>query len=278
MAVREDHPIGRGSSQPELTLCAIEDLPKALAAILEEHRPSRMPFFRRLAGLPRTVASDPRLLGEIHLVYQSAMHATRAAVYYLPHLDRPALRKRKLQILIDDDGLADGDTHHYQLTRAFRAIGAKCLLEDEEFGDLGELCHYLEAETADFVRLAPKLYSRSLGAWCAIEMLSVDWMRALADALSVHFPQFKHEPYFEECFSHHVEERHAAEAVEVTQLVLAARPELIDATLRDARLIAEALDGVWAHLDRIVATAEPAAVAAGGSIVRRQSGTREASS
>jgi len=109
-------------------------------------------------------------------------------------------------------------------------------------------------------------------------MLSVDWIRALADALSVHFPQFKHEPYFEECFSHYVEERHAAEAVEVTQLVLAARPELIDATLRDARLIAEALDGVWAHLDRIVATAEAAAVAAGGSIVRRQSGTREASS
>jgi hypothetical protein len=151
-----------------------------------------------------------QLLGQIHLVYQSAMHATRAAVYYLPHLDRPALRKRKLQIFIDDDGLADGDTHHYQLTRAFRAIGAKCLLEDEEFGDPGELCHYLEAETADFVRLAPKLYSRSLGAWCAVEMLSVDWMRALADALSVHFPQFKHEPYFEECFSHHVEERHAS--------------------------------------------------------------------
>jgi hypothetical protein len=188
------------------------------------------------------------------------------------------LRKRKLQIFIDDDGIANGDTHHYQLTRAFRAIGAKRLLEDEEFGDPGELCHYLEAETADFVRLAPELYSRSLGAWCAVEMLSVDWIRALADALSVHFPQFKHEPYFEECFSHHVEERHAAEAVEVTQLVLAARPELIDATLHDARLIAEALDGVWAHLDRIVATAEAAAVAAGGSIVRRQSGTREASS
>ena len=62
------------------------------------------------------------------------------------------------------------------------------LLEDEEFGELGELCHYLEAETADFVRLAPKLYSRSLGAWCTVEMLSVDWMRALADALSVSLP------------------------------------------------------------------------------------------
>ncbi|MBV9685669.1 MAG: hypothetical protein JO096_00450 [Alphaproteobacteria bacterium] len=256
---------------------ATEDLTQALAAALEKHRPSRMPFFRRLAGLPHAVASDPQLLGQIHLVYQSAMHATRAAVYYLPHLDRPALRKRKLQIFIDDDGLADGDTHHYQLTRAFRAIGAKCLLEDEEFGDPGELWHFLEAETADFVRLAPKLYSRSLGAWCAVEMLSVDWMRALADALSAHFPQFKHEPYFEECFSHHVEERHAAEALEVTKMVLDSRPELIEATLRDARLIAEALDGVWTHLDRIVATAEAAAARSQGALVGRRSETRDRS-
>ena len=87
-----------------------------------------MPFFRT-PGLPcpARLASDPCVLGQIHLLYQSAMHATRAAVYYLPHLDRPALRKRKLQIFIDDDGLADGDTHHYQLTRAFLSIGADCL-------------------------------------------------------------------------------------------------------------------------------------------------------
>jgi pyrroloquinoline quinone (PQQ) biosynthesis protein C len=246
--------------------------------MLGEHRASRMPFFSRLAGLPRALASDPGLLGQIHLVYQSAMHATRAAVYYLPHLDCPALRKRKLRIFIDDDGLADGDTHHYQLTRAFRSIGAACLLEDEEFGELGELCHYLEAETADFVRLAPKLYSRSLGAWCAVEALSADWMRALADALSVHFPHFRHEPYFEECFSQHVEERHAAEALEVTQIVLRARPELLDETLRDAQIIAEALDGVWAHLDRIVREAQATMVPNGSIRVRRQPGTREPTS
>jgi hypothetical protein len=102
------------------------------------------------------------------------------------------------------------------------------------------------------VRLAPKLYSRSLGPWCAIEIMSVDWMRALAEALSVHFPQFKHQPYFADCFAQEVEERHATEAVEVTQLVLRARPELLRATLRDAKIIARALDGVWTHLDRIV--------------------------
>jgi len=87
---------------------AIDVFPSVIRGFLKEHRPSRMPFFRHLANLPFSVASDPTLLGQIHLIYQSAMHATRAAVYYLPHLNSPALRKRKLQILIDDDGLPGG--------------------------------------------------------------------------------------------------------------------------------------------------------------------------
>jgi pyrroloquinoline quinone (PQQ) biosynthesis protein C len=135
--------------------------------------------------------------------------------------------------------------------------------EDEEFADPDELCRHLEAETAHFVRIARPLYSRSLGPWCAVETLSVDWMRALAEALSVHFPRFKDEPYFQECFAQMVEERHAAEALEVTQTVLRARPDQLGPTLRDAKIIAEALDGVWVHLDRIVrravATAPPTA-------------------
>jgi hypothetical protein len=234
---------------------AIEAFPSEIEAFLEEHRPSRMPFFKHLAALPFSVASDPLLLGQIHLIYQSAMHATRAAVYYLPHLDSPALRKRKLQILVDDDGLPGGETHHYQLTRAFLNIGAKTLLEEEEFGDPDELSGYLDAETSHFVRLARRLYSRSLGPWCAIELMSVDWMRALAEAFSIHFPQFIEEPYFKECFSLQVEERHAAEALAVTQMVLKARPALLDETLRDAKQMAEALDGVWKRLDRLVQNA-----------------------
>jgi hypothetical protein len=248
-----------GYVRPEF--CTVEDFPDAIIAMFERHRPSRMPFFGRLAAMPRSAAADPRFLGQIHLIYQSAMHATRAAVYYLPHLDSPALRKRKLQIFIDDDGLQGGDTHHYQLTRAFRHIGAKCVLEDDEFGDPEELFRYLAGETAHFVLLARRLYARSLGPWCVVETMSVDWMRALAEALSVHFPQFKHEPYFEECFSHMVEERHAAEAIEVTQLILRARPELLAETLRDASAIAEALDGVWTQLDRIVQRAAAPAAA-----------------
>jgi hypothetical protein len=240
-------------------LAAIEGLPETMAAMLEEHRPSRMPFFRRFASLPRRVAGDACLLGRIHLLYQAAMHVTRAAVYHLPHLDSPALRKRKLRIFIDDDGLPNGDTHHYQLTRAFLGVGAMCLLDEEEFGEAGELCHYLDGETAHFVQLVPKLYARSLGPWCAVEMLSNDWMQALADALATHFPRVREEPYFADCFSQHVEERHAAEALELTQLVLRARPELLHETLRDGKIMAEALDGVWAHLDRIVLGAAAAA-------------------
>jgi hypothetical protein len=214
-----------------------------------------MPFFRHLAGAPYAVASDPSLLGQIHLHYQSAMHATRAAVYYLPHLDSPSLRKRKLQILLDDDGLPGGDTHHHQLTRAFRNIGAKTLLEDEEFGDPAKLSNHIGAETLRFARLARKLYARSLGPWCAVEIMSVDWMQALAEALSVHFPQFGNEPYFRECFAQEVEERHAAESLAVTQVVLRARPTLLPETLHDAKMLAEALDGVWTHLDRIIRSA-----------------------
>jgi len=230
----------------------IDDFPRAMVALLEQHRPSRMPFFSHLAALPLLVASDPVFLGEVHLIYQAAMHATRAAVYYLPHLDSPALRKRKLQIFIDDDGLQGGDTHHYQLTRAFRNVGAQIRLEDEEFGRHEELCDHLNDETTHFVRLTKKLYSRSLGPWCAVEMMSADWMKALADAFSVHFPQFSHEPYFEECFTHHVEERHADESLAVTQMVLRERPQLLSETLRDAKMMAEALDGVWSGLDRVV--------------------------
>jgi hypothetical protein len=248
LPVKARYPDGPGTD-------AIDVFPSMIRSFLKKHRPSRMPFFQHMANLPFPVASDPVLLGQIHLIYQSAMHATRAAVYYLPHLDSPALRRRKLQILIDDDGLPAGDTHHYQLTRAFLNIGAKSLLADEEFGDLEKLGDHLDAETVHFVRLARELYGRSLGPWCAVEVLSVDWMRALAEAISVHFPEFINEPYFRECFSQRIEERHADESLAVTQIVLKGRPELLPETLRDAGMMAEALDGVWAHLDRIVRNA-----------------------
>ena len=243
----------RGSSASNDPL---EAFPQTLVELVQQHRPSRMPFFRRAKTLNLATAGDPDFLGDVQLIYQAAIHATRAAVYYLPHLDSPALRRRKLQIFIDDDGLAGGDTHHYQLTRAFKNIGAKIKLSDEQFGSHEELCAHLDPETAYFVRLAKRLYSRSLGPWCAVEVLSVDWMRALAEAFAVHFPQFAHEPYFEDTFSRQVEERHARESLEVTQTVLRQRPELLPETLRDAEMMAEALDGVWTNLDGVAQAAE----------------------
>jgi hypothetical protein len=234
---------------------AAAQLPAIIEAIADQHRPSNMPFFQRLASVSSQVASDPVLLGELYLVYQAAMHATRAAVYFLPHLDSPAMRKRKLQIFIDDDGLPGGDTHHYQLTRAFRKLGAICPIGDEEFGAATELAVHLDARTADFVRLAKTLYSRSLGPWCIVERMSDDWMRALAHSLSMHFPQIVNEQYFADCFAEGVEERHAEEAIAVTQQVLAQRPGLLAETIEDARTMADALDGIWAAMDQIVLSA-----------------------
>ena len=230
---------------------AAAELPHALRGIVEDHRPSRMPFFRRVGSLPRNVAADPYFLGQIHLNYQAAMHAMRAAAYHLPHLDSPRLRRRKLRLLCEDDGQPDGDTHHEQLTRAFRDIGAACVLDDEEFGEPEEMCCYLDAETAHFVRLTQTLYARSLGPWCAIELMSGDWMAALARAFAVHFPQFAAEPYFAEPDGG----RRAREVLAITETVLQARPELLRGTLRDAKTMAEALDGVWTHLDRIAQNA-----------------------
>jgi len=233
----------------------------AIDQIAADHHPSRSPFFEHLRKLHPAVARDPQVLGQIHLIYQSAMHATRAAVYHLPHLDSPAMRKRKLQIFIDDDGLPGGDTHHYQLTRAFRNMGANVVLDDEEFGAATQLCRHLDPETSRFVQLAGTLYARSLGPWCVVELMSDWWMRALADSLTAHFPKVRDEPYFADCFSQGVEERHAAEAMEVTSSVLQARPELYSETVLDARLMAEALDGVWRRLDTVV---QLAAQKAGG--------------
>ena len=231
------------------------DFPAAIDAIAAAHRPSDKPFFQRLAALPPAVATDPEMLGALYLVNQAAMHATRAAVYYLPHLDNPAMRKRKLQIFVDDDGLPGGDTHHYQLTRAFQNIGALCPIDDEAFGDAEELAAHLDPGTAAFVRLAKTLYSRSLGPWCVVETMSDDWMRALADGLAVHFPKITQEPYFADCFSQGVEERHAAEAIAVTQSVLERRPDLIAQTVGDAAAMADALEGVWIAMDQIVSAA-----------------------
>lgn len=253
---RTTHTVTARYETTSLELSIASKFSAAIHDIAEQRSPARSPFFKRLHDLPTHVASDPEFLGQIHLIYQAAMHATRAAVYLLPHLDAPAMRKRKLQIFIDDDGLPGGDTHHYQLTRAFEKLGAKCVISDEEFGEPAELSRHLDADTARFVQLAATLYARSLGPWCVVEVMSDAWMRVLAAALAVHFPEIVNEPYFADCFSQGVEERHADESLEVTGLILQRSPHLYSETILDAKLMAEALDGVWKRLDTIVRSAE----------------------
>jgi hypothetical protein len=86
--------------------------------LAEEYRPTRHPFFARLAVMPQERLTSA-VLSELHL------------------------RSHKLQIYIDD-GLVGGDTHHHQLSRAFTGISAPLHLEDEQFGELDELVHAVE--------------------------------------------------------------------------------------------------------------------------------------
>src|SRR3954469_19382844 len=50
---------------------AIDAFPSALIEIVQQHRPSRMPFFRHVRSLSLPVASDPDFLGDVHLIYQA---------------------------------------------------------------------------------------------------------------------------------------------------------------------------------------------------------------
>jgi len=217
---------------------------ECLAQLCLEFQPSNHPFFAKLQ-IWRPSADQ---LGALHLVYQSAMHATRAAVYKMPHLDSPALRQRKLRILVDDDGLPGGDTHHYQLTEVFLHIGAEVLVDTDEFTIASEMPFLMTrgfGRTSNFMRCVERLYARSLGPWCLIEAMSVDWMTALCDGLAAHWPGVRYEPYFHECFGAQVEERHAEESVEITSLVLKERPALRKKFVDDARIVGTLLNGVW---------------------------------
>jgi hypothetical protein len=207
----------------------------------------------RLAGLPSNAALNPDLLGRIHLTYQAAMHATRAMVYFLPHLDSPELRQRKLQIYLDDDGSPRGLSRHYQLTAAFRNLGARLRLDDEKFGDLEWLSAQLDSRTAEFVRTVRRLYARSLGPWCIVEMFADDWRAALMDALAVHAPAVCAEPYFA------TPGTELPSAMDLVSLVLSQRPDLLDQTVADAWAMARALDLIWDALDDVVTRAALAA-------------------
>ncbi|QIR38060.1 hypothetical protein HCG51_16005 [Tolypothrix sp. PCC 7910] len=225
---------------------------EVLDTIYQQYLPSKHPFFSRLAILSPEKLRSPDVLGQIYLRYQAACHATRVMVYFVPHLDSPALRVRKLRIISDDDSLQGGDTHHYQLSRAFANMGAKFIISDEDFGSLDELQKILDPTTANFVSLVQRIYPQSLGPWCVIEMFAHDWMEALMNALSHCFPFIQQEQYFAECFDQGVEERHAQEAKELTTMILDNSPKLLEPTIAGAKMMATELDKFWSGLEDLL--------------------------
>ena len=174
------------------------------------------------------------------------MHACRAMGYFLPHLDTIGLRVIKVKILAEDDALANGDTHHYQLRRTWTfMLGRLPLMQDEEFGELDDLCLRLDSSAASFVELVQTIFPQSLGPWVIVEGLSHDWIGALLHSLEAHFPGLGETDYFTQNFSNCVEIKHAAESLEAAASVLRSRPELLDETLNGAVKMAEGFDSLW---------------------------------
>ena len=143
------------------------------------------------------------------------------------------------------------DGHHTQLEKMFRSFGATPRHEDD-FGDAEPLARQLDPETAKFVRLADKIYRESTGAWCIAEVLSDDWLSALAHSLEVHFPGAKQQQYFDEIFTGHVEVVHMLETVSLTEDILARYPQMLQPTIEHSRIMAQALTDLWSNLENLL--------------------------
>lgn len=230
-----------------------KSLEEKFSSIVQQNLSSKNEFFMNLKNTPSKFVMSPSFLGELHFSYQAAMHATRVMVYFLPFLNSPGLRKRKLAIYIDDDGLVNGDTHHYQLTRAFEAAGAKLLISDEEFGDLPDLKKLVSDKICNFIENVELLYTQSMGAWCIVELLSNDWIHALCNSLSKHIPGLQNHAYFADCFDYNTEEKHGIEALELTIDRLIQQPNLENLTFTHAEKMAQAVRLIWDDLnDKLV--------------------------
>jgi len=226
-----------------------------LNQLFKKHRPSRHPFFRNLKNASPSVVKNPEWLSEFYLRYQSAMHCTRAMVYFVPNLNSPTLRQRKLAILEDDDALTE-DSHHKYLENLFRYFGIEPI-DQEFFGDLDILIPHLDPRTTTFVREVIRLYPLSTGAWCLAEVLSDDWLSALADAFSAFFQNTFTQDYFDEIFTGKVEIRHMLETVSLTENVMQRYPETVTATIQHMKDMAENMDGLWDNLNSLVVNPEP---------------------
>lgn len=173
-------------------------------------------------------------------------------VWYAPYLDDPVLRQRKCAIIADDDALEGKMSHHKQLEVMFTAFGAECLPESA-FGEPNDLRAILDPKTTEFVNTVVDLYPKTTGAWCIAEVLSDDWLSALADSFSAHFGEgVKDYDYFDEIISGHLEVLHMLETVSLSENVMARHPEVAQATKDSMKEMAAALDGLWDNLNELV--------------------------
>ena len=185
------------------------------SALWEQYRSSKHPFFSRLKSSPTAVIRSPAFLEELYKRYQGAMHASRSMAYRMPHLDAIDLRMAKFKVLADDDGAANGDSHHYQLRRTWtEMLGHPPAMTDDEFGDLDELRKVLDPATAQFVSLCQELYPHSLGPWIMVEGLAHDWIGALQNGLYPHFPGLEKSDYFRENYANCIEVKHCRRILE----------------------------------------------------------------
>ena len=102
------------------------------------------------------------------------------------------------------------DSHHLQLENMFgdflRDVGSEqaALPPQTAFGEAEEL-YDLTPTTKFFTDEVVRLYHANTGAWCIAEVLSDDWLSALAESLAPHFDGVIEKPYFDEVFTGHVE-------------------------------------------------------------------------
>jgi hypothetical protein len=225
--------------------------------IFLEHRPSNHSFFTALRNAPKEVATNPRVLREIYIRYQAAMHTTRAAVYFSPYLNSPQNRQRKAKIILDDDTVNDLASHHIQLENLFRSLGAECIPHEEEFGDLPELRAQLDPDLADWSTEVEALYHADLGAWTTVEILSDDWISAFSQAYAPHYaPGFVLGlQYFDEITTGHVEIQHMLETLALLEDTVARHPEIESTTQAHATRMAQKLDSLWTNLETVIKNA-----------------------
>lgn len=229
---------------------------QVLNDLFAKHRPSQHSLWRTLANSPREVATNPGILREFYTRYQSAMHATRVSIYFMPYMDTPTQRQAKIKIILDDDTIDDTISHHLQLQQLFEQLGAAEVPDQERFGDLESLLRSVVTDpgTAAFCEMADRNYRAGLGGWTIFEVLSDDWISAMAAGFEPHYDRewlYKRQ-YFDEIATGHIEIEHMLQSLALTESLMHRRPDLIQEQICLAREMVAGIDSLWDSLERLI--------------------------